>query len=272
MADEFRWAAGGGYEGYVGRWSRLVASEFVDWLDLARGSRIIGVGCGTGALAMALLQRADPPAVIGVDPSSGYVDHARNSVADERATFEVADAENLPFDTDEFNAAVSGLVLNFVPHPGRGVAEIARVVEHDGSVAAYVWDYAGRMELIRYFWDAAVELDPRAEPLDEGRRFAICDPARLRELFVGAGLADVETRDVVVPTVFRDFEDYWRPFLSGEGPAPGFAMSLPEERRAELRERIRARLPIADDGSISLVARALAVRGTKKRPVARAFL
>jgi hypothetical protein len=71
---------------------------------------------------------------------------------------------------------------------------------------------------------------------------------------------------VVVPTVFRDFEDYWRPFLSGEGPAPGFAMSLPEERRAELRERIRARLPIADDGSISLVARAWAVRGTKKGP------
>jgi SAM-dependent methyltransferase len=264
MAEEFRWAAGGGYESYVGRWSRLVAAEFVDWLELAPGSRIIDIGCGTGALTTTLLVHANPSAVVGVDPSPGYVDYVQNTVIDARARFEVADAENLPFDAADFDAAVSGLVLNFVPHPDRGLAQIARVVRDGGCIAAYVWDYAGRMELIRHFWDAAVELDLQAEPLDEGERFPICEPARLAELFSGAGLVDVETRELVVPTVFRDFDDYWRPFLSGEGPAPGYAMALPEERRAELRDRIRARLPIRDDGSIALVARAWAVRGMKK--------
>lgn len=266
MSAEFRWAAGGAYESYVGRWSRLVAAEFVEWLDLAAGSRVIDIGCGTGALTTTLLERANLSAVVGVDPSAGYVEHDRTTVVDTRATFEVADAENLPFDADDFDAAVSGLVLNFVPHPDRGLAEKARVVRAAGCIAAYVWDYAGRMELIRHFWDAAVELDPDAEPLDEGKRFPICDPERLTELFADAGLVDVETRELVVPTSFRDFDDYWRPFLSGEGPAPGYAMSLPEERRAELRDRIRARLPIANDGSIALVARAWAVRGTKKGP------
>ena len=123
-----------------------------------------------------------------------------------------------------------------------------------------------RMELLRHFWDAAVELDPDAGRLDEGKRFPICDPSTLAELFAGAGLVDVGTRELVVPTTFRDFDDYWRPFLSGEGPAPGYAMSLSEDRRGELRERIRGRLPIANDGSITLVARAWAVRGMKEGP------
>jgi SAM-dependent methyltransferase len=263
VSGAFRWAAGDQYETYVGRWSRRVAAEFVDWLGLAPGSRILDVGCGTGALTTTVLERAHPSAVVGVDPSPGYVNHVRSSVVDERASFEIADAENLPFDTAVFDAAVSALVLNFVPHPDRGVAEMTRVVRGGGRIAAYVWDYAGRMELIRHFWDAAVELDEEVAKLDEGKRFPICDPARLGQLFAGAALVGVETRELVVPTVFRDFDDYWCPFLSGEGPAPGYAMSLPPERRAELRERIRARLPVRDDGSIALVARAWAVRGAR---------
>ena len=260
----FRWAGGGEYESYVGRWSRLVAEEFVAWLDLDAGARIVDVGCGTGALTTALVDHADPAAIVGVDPSVGFIEHARKQTTDPRVTFAVADAENLPFDDAEFDAAVSGLVLNFVSDSARGVAESVRVVRRDGRVAAYVWDYADRMELIRYFWDAAVELDPAAEALDEGRRFRICNPAALIDLFVGAGLVEVETQAFVVPTVFRDFDDYWQPFLSGEAPAPGYAMSLDEDRRAALRERLRTRLPTRPDGSIPLVARAWAVRGTKR--------
>jgi hypothetical protein len=131
----------------------------------------------------------------------------------------------------------------------------------DGVVAAYVWDYAGRMELMRHFWDAAVALDPAAADLDEGVRFPICRPERLEAIWRGASLADVASRAIDVPTVFRDFDDYWRPFLGGQGPAPGYAMSLDEERRTALRERIRAALPVAGDGSIRLVARAWAVQG-----------
>ena len=264
--DRFRWVGGGAYESFVGRWSRLVAQTFVRWLELEAGARIVDVGCGTGALTTAVLELADPEAVVGVDPSAGFIEHAREQTTDPRATFAVAGAENLPFEDGAFDVAVSGLVLNFVPEPARGVAESARVVRPGGRVAAYVWDYAGRMELLRHFWDAAVELDPAADGLDEGKRFPICEPAALRKLFAGAGLLQVETHEIVAPTVFADFDDYWQSFLSGEAPAPGYAMSLTKERRGALRGRIRQRLPTASDGSIALVARAWAVRGRKEGP------
>jgi hypothetical protein len=129
-------------------------------------------------------------------------------------------------------------------------------------VAVYVWDYAEGMELIRRFWDAA-SLDPDAAPLDEARRFPLCAPAALEELWRSAGLAGVETRAIEVPTPFADFDDYWRPFLGGQGPAPGYVMSLDGDRRKALRERLRAELPTSADGRIRLTARAWAVRGTR---------
>jgi hypothetical protein len=119
------------------------------------------------------------------------------------------------------------------------------------------------MEMMRYFWDAAVALDPAAYELDEGRRFPICQPKPLAELFAQAGLHDIEARAIDVPTGFRDFDDYWSPFLGGQGPAPSYAMSLDEARRGALSNRIRSKLPIAKDGAIRLIARAWAVRGRK---------
>ena len=255
------WAAGKLYEPYVGRWSRLVAREFLAWIEVPAQRDWLDVGCGTGALSEVILQIAQPRSVKGIDPSAGFTEHARAHVADPRATFDVGDAQSLPLDTASRDAAVSGLVLNFVPHPEHAVAEMARVVRSGTVVAAYVWDYAGKMELMRYFWDAAAALDPAALELDEGRRFPLCQPAPLTELFAQAGLREVEVRAIDVPTRFRDFDDYWSPFLGGQGPAPGYAMSLSEERRGALRDRIRANLPIADDGSIHLIARAWAVRG-----------
>ena len=156
---------------------------------------------------------------------------------------------------------VSGLVLNFVPEPARAVAEMARVARPGGRVAAYLWDYAGRMEMMRIFWDAAAALDPAAAVLDEGQRFPLCHPGPLGDAFRHAGLDDVEVRAIDVPTVFRDFDDYWFPFLGGHAPAPAYAVSLDEDRRIALREQIRASLPIRSDGSIHLIARAWAVRG-----------
>jgi len=255
------WAAGRLYEPYIGRWSRLVAREFLAWIEVPAQRDWLDVGCGTGALSEVILQIAQPRSVKGIDPSAGFTEHARAHVADPRATFDVGDAQSLPLDTASRDAAVSGLVLNFVPHPEHAVAEMARVVRSGTVVAAYVWDYAGKMELMRYFWDAAAALDPAALELDEGRRFPLCQPAPLTELFAQAGLREVEVRAIDVPTRFRDFDDYWSPFLGGQGPAPGYAMSLSEERRGALRDRIRANLPIADDGSIHLIARAWAVRG-----------
>ena len=257
------WAGGDLYEPYVGRWSRRVAKEFLNWLAVPDGKDWLDLGCGTGALTQTVIEHGNPNSVIGMDASPSYVEYAKARIVSPRARFEVGDAQSLPIDTACLDATVSGLVLNFVPQPPRAVAEMARVVRPGSVVAAYVWDYAGKMELMRYFWDAAVALDPGARELDEGHRFPICQPTPLTELFAQAGLGEVEVRLIDVATDFRDFDDYWSPFLGGQGPAPGYAVSLSDERRAGLRERIRSALPIAKDGSIHLIARAWAARGRK---------
>jgi hypothetical protein len=151
--------------------------------------------------------------------------------------------------------------LNFVPQPELMISEMVRVTKPGGTVALYVWDYAGEMQLMRHFWDAAVALNPAALSQDEGVRFPICQPEPLQKLFTDAGLGSVTVRAIDVPTIFRDFDDYWQPFLGGQAPAPAYAMSLNEIDRAALSEHIRARLPIASDGSIHLIARAWAVQG-----------
>ena len=128
-----------------------------------------------------------------------------------------------------------------------------------GVVALYVWDYAEGMQPIRLFWDAAVALDPAAVELDEGRRFPVCAPGALAGLLAGAGLADVETTGITVPARFADFDDYWTPFLGGQGPAPGYCAGLGDDARRALRDRLRAALP---DGPLTLSARAWAIRAT----------
>jgi SAM-dependent methyltransferase len=199
--------------------------------------------------------------VAAIDQSDGFIAHAQRVVTDPRAIFLLGDAAALPAEAASADVAVSGLVINFVPDMPGAVAEMARAVRREGIVAAYVWDYAGEMQLMRRFWDAAIALDPAALEKDEGRRFPVCRPEPLVALFEAAGLADVEHRAIDVPTVFRDFDDYWRPFLGGQGPAPAYCMALPEDRRDALREQLRATLPTAPDGSIPLTARAWAVKG-----------
>jgi SAM-dependent methyltransferase len=257
------WASGAAYEAYVGRWSRRVAREFLDWLDVPAARRWLDVGCGTGTLSQAILDCTAPSRVTGIDRSEGYVRFAREQIRDERARFEVGDAQALPVETGMCHAVVSGLMLNFVPGPRQAVVEMARAAKTRGVVAAYVWDYAGKMQLMRHFWDAAVALDPMAYDLDEGRRFPLCQPNPLGELFQSAGLSDVAIHPIEIATDFQDFDDYWSPFLGGQGPAPGYARSLSDEQRTALRERIRAGLPFAPDGSIPLIARAWAVRGVR---------
>jgi SAM-dependent methyltransferase len=233
---------------------------------LPNGGQWIDCGCGTGALTQTILNEAGPARVVGIDFTAEYVAYVRARTTDPRADFFVGDVQSLDLAPAICDAAASGLVLNFVPNPERMVAEMIRVARPGGTVALYVWDYAGEMQLMRHFWDAAVALDPAATEQDEGQRFSICKPEPLARLFEHAGLHAIATRAIDVPTVFRDFDDYWTPFLSGQGPAPGYAMSLTEERRAALRERLRSTLPTAADGSIPLIARAWAVRGLRAMP------
>jgi SAM-dependent methyltransferase len=254
------WERGSPYERYVGRWSRRVAPPFLTWLGVPAGRRWVDVGCGTGALCAAILDRCAPASVTGVEPSAGFLESAKANLVG-RATFHRGSATAIPLPDASADAVVSGLVLNFVPETHAAITEMMRVTRGGGTIGAYVWDYAGAMQLMRLFWDAAVELDPGAAALDEGRRFPLCRPEPLRELFAGAGLGGAEVTAIDVPTPFADFDDYWQPFLGGQGPAPAYAMSLEEAARARLRDRIRERMPVNADGSIALTARAWAVRG-----------
>lgn len=255
------WERGSPYERYVGRWSRQVAPPFLSWLNVPSGRRWLDVGCGTGALCAAIADRCSPASVTGVEPSEGFLKTAKENLAG-RAAFHVGTATEIPLDGASVDVVVSGLVLNFVPDQRAALVEMARVAARGGRIAAYVWDYAGKMELMRYFWDAAVALDPGAANMDEGVRFPQCRPDALEKLFASAGLEAFQVTAIDIPALFANFDDYWQPFLGGQGPAPAYAMSLDETARARLRDRIRESLPSAANGSISLTARAWAARAS----------
>lgn len=254
------WESGSPYELYVGRWSRKVAPEFLAWLAQPPGKKWVDLGCGTGALSAAIVDHCAPASVTGVEPSEGFLKTAKANLGN-KVTLHQGGAAAIPLRDGSADVIVSGLVLNFVPDQRAAMAEMRRVVGRGGIIAAYVWDYAGKMELMRYFWDSAVALDPAARQMDEGLRFPLCHPKALEALFNGAGTKDVETKAIDIPTVFENFDDYWQPFLGGQGPAPSYAMALDETARNRLRERLKQQLPVGKAGSIPMLARAWAVRG-----------
>lgn len=257
------WAVGDAYDPFIGRWSRRIASEFVRWLPREDGRSWLELGCGTGALTQTVLEMAAPAIVFASDRSPGYVQYARARTPAGAARFLVGDAARVPVRPAVADVVVSGLLLNFLPDPSAGLGEMTRLARPGATVAAYVWDYAGRMDLLRVFWDAAVALDPAAASLDEGRRFPICEPHALERLWSQAGLVDVGSSGIEVGTPIGDFEDYWRPFLGGQGPAPAYVASLTAGRRDALRESLRARLTARPGGVAGLRARAWAVRGRR---------
>jgi SAM-dependent methyltransferase len=261
------WERGSPYEQYIGRWSRAIAPLFLAWLASPVDQRWLDVGCGTGALCAAILDRCAPRGVVGVEPSDGFRELATRNLG-ERVRFLAGNAASLPLEDGACDVVVSGLVLNFVPDLPGALAEAKRVTASGGTIAGYVWDYADGMEVIKAFWDAAASLDPAAERLHEGARFVSCNPAALREAFEAAGLAAVDVTALDVTARFVDFDDYWRPFLGGQGPAPAYAMSLSEEQRAALRARLETTLAPSGNGTIALGARAWAVRGSTARTAA----
>jgi SAM-dependent methyltransferase len=255
------WTVPETYEGYIGRWSRITAPVFLAWLEVRPQARWLDVGCGTGGTTSAILDGCDAAAVDGFDLSDAYIAFVRKHITDPRATFSIADAQALPCADASYDAAVAGLCLNAMPDQPRALAEMARPVKPGGVVAAYMWDFDGEMQMLKRFWDAVAVLDPSNEELADDPQFAICRPEPLAALFRGAGLHDVEVRAIDTPTVFKDFDDFWTPFTHGQAPAQKHTAALSEERRIALRDHLRTSLPIAADGSISLIARAWAAKG-----------
>lgn len=255
------WSSGGPYEHYMGRWSRIVAREFVVWLDVPPLLTWGDVGCGTGAITACILRECAPRSILAIDRSTGFLADARRNITDGRVRFEQAEATALPWPRASCDVTVSGLVLNFVPNTAAMLSEMVRVTRPGGRVAAYVWDYGGGMEMMRHFWDAAIAVSPTDAALDQAERFPLCHPELLTTVFREAGLTSVAVRAIEIATIFRNFDDYWMPFLGAQGAAPTYLASLDTERRERIRAILKARLIPAADGSICLTARAWAVQG-----------
>ena len=265
-----KWQAGSTYEDFMGRWSRVLAPRFVSWLPTRPGAHWLDVGCGTGALSEAILLGARPASVVGCDPSEPFIEHARQRNADPRVSFVVGGVDDLPTRPGGFDSVTSALALNFFPKPEAAIDEMHRITAIGGIVSACVWDYAGRMEFLRRFWDSAAALDPTARDLDEGSRFQICRPDALEALFRDGGLRDVACESIEITTQFSDFADFWTPFLGGTGPAPSYVASLQSRQREALADHLERSLSRERDGAICLTARAWAVRGTSaRRPASR---
>lgn len=256
------WQSGNPYEYFMGRWSKLVANAFVDWLHAASGLRWLDVGCGSGSLSETILSKSDPQSVVAIDQSEGFVRSAQQRLGN-RVDCRIADALSLPINTSSVDITVSGLVLNFIASPEKALAEMQRVTVAGGKVAAYIWDYAGNMEFLQYFWDAAVELNPAATALHERHRFASFNADTLCATFKRAGIADVEQGSIDIVTRFSNFDDFWQPFLGGQGPAPTYVSKLTESDKNKLCAFLQNRLPFQADGSLPLSARAWAIQGTR---------
>jgi SAM-dependent methyltransferase len=255
------WNAGGAYEQFMGRWSRALAARFVSWLRVPSGAHWLDVGCGTGALTTAICADAAPASVTACDPAAPFIDFAREQTRDPRASFVVAAVGALPPRPEGYGSVTSLLALNFFPDPAAAVHEMRSLAAPGAVVSACVWDYADGMQWLRRFWDAAASVDPAAAALDEGRRFPLCGRDALSALFRGGELADVRSASIEIPTTFTGFDDYWRPFLAGTGPAPSYVSSLDPERRARLAGALAEAVPPGPGGRIALTARAWAVCG-----------
>jgi ubiquinone/menaquinone biosynthesis C-methylase UbiE len=254
------WVSGDPYEYYMGRWSRLVAQSFIDWLSPSPGLKWLEVGCGSGALSEVVINNRKPSEITAIDQSESFVNTAQKRLGSQ-VNCRVGNALSLPLEDSSVSVTVSGLVLNFISEPEKALTEMRRVTADGGTVALYIWDYAGKMDLLRYFWDAVVELDPKALNLHESKRFPDSYAKVLKDLFENAGFLDIVTSPIEISTHFSNFDDYWKPFLGGQGPAPTYVQALDESERMKLRDALYERLPIQLDGSIPMVARAWAAKG-----------
>jgi SAM-dependent methyltransferase len=229
---------GAAYDAFMGRYSRQLAEVFADAAHVTDGQRALDVGCGPGAMTGVLAARLGASSVAACDPSEPFVAgcRARHPGVDVR----LAPAEALPFDDDDFDVALAQLVLHFVSDADAAAREFHRVVRRGGIIGACVWDFAERMEMLRQFWDAALELDENAP--DEAKTLRFGREGEIAELFAAAGLVDIEESTLRVSSAYRDFDELWAGFLKGIGPAGAYCVSRPEDQRVALKAKLFERL------------------------------
>lgn len=251
--------AGATYDSFMGRYSRVLAGRFADAAGVQRGHTAVDVGCGPGALTGVLVDRLSTDAVAACDPASGFVTECAARHPGVRV--ELGRAESIPFDSGQFDHAMAQLVLHFVSDPDRAASEMMRVVRPGGSVSACVWDFDDGMEMLRCFWDAALEIDPAAP--DEARTLRFGRPGEIAQLFESAGMVGVVESTLRVSSSYTGFDELWNGFLAGVGPAGAYCVSLADDDRQRLRAALFRRLgeptgPIA----LGAVARCAVARTT----------
>jgi ubiquinone/menaquinone biosynthesis C-methylase UbiE len=249
------------YERFMGRWSRRLAPEFIAFAQIKNGDRILDVGTGTGSLASALETAMPSSEVVGIDPSEGVISYAKKNSKSNRTNFQIGDAQALRFEDGSFDQTMALLVMNFIPDHNKAVAEMRRVTRPQGGVSACVWDYDEGMQMLRFFWDEAVALNPAIEPKDE-RHMKLSHQGELGELWKKAGLVSIQEKPLSIDQAYQSFDDYWGSFLKGAGPGGAYVVSLPDRSRQELETRLRKRLlGNRENGPFVLKARAWCVRG-----------
>jgi SAM-dependent methyltransferase len=257
VEPQIRFEDGAGYERMMGVWSRLAGDVFIDWLQPRAGLKWIDIGCGNGAFTELVVERCAPAEVQGIDPSDGQLAFARKRPGARMAEFHKGDAMALPFAEKRFDAAVMALVIFFVPEPAKGVSEMVRVVSPGGTVAAYAWDILGGgfpLEPLREEM-RGMGMTPLSPPSVSASRIEA-----MRELWTGADLREVETREISVQRTFADFDDFWTTCLLGATVSQAIA-AMPAADVELLKGRVRARLPADAEGHITYGSRANAVKG-----------
>jgi SAM-dependent methyltransferase len=241
--------------------SRQLAPLFVEFVDIRNGDVVLDAGCGTGSLSATLARVTGASKIVGIDPSKGFIEYARTQIADPRVTFEVGDAQALPYPDESFDRCMALLIVNFIPDAPKAALEMRRVTRSGGVVATTMWDGSRAHELTGCFWDAAVSIDPTAKRPAE-RRGSYGSAEALLDLLKGAGLTDIEVADLTMPCQFSSFDDYWLPLTEGQGPSGAYLAQLSEDHRAALREQLRQNLfGNRSDGPFTLQAKAWAVKG-----------
>jgi SAM-dependent methyltransferase len=252
-----------GYEMYVGRWSRLLSLDFVNWLKAHTAQKWMELGCGTGALTQAITEKCAPSYLLAMDKSKTYLTKAKENVTHDSVSFLRADLDSF-LSEEEFDHVTSGLVLNFLPHMEKTLRSLTGNLKKGGQMSAFVWDYGGHYQPMRHFWDAAKDVNAIAKDFDTGIKFEICRKDKLINLFESLGLTNVAFTNLERIATFQNFDDYWLPIASAQGSVTEFISMLTEKEKDNLKETIRSRLPFALSGEIKLIINALAIKGVKK--------
>jgi SAM-dependent methyltransferase len=236
MASTFTALDPKGYEKIMGRFSRRLAHSFIDFTGSAPVEKILDVGCGTGSMTAALAERGDHTTIVGIDVSEPYVAFARARNKDPRIKFDIGDVVSLPYPLGHFDRAVCQLVLMFLPDPFPAVTEMRRVVRPGGTVAACTWDGFGGQPHLRMLWDTASALG-----LDRSRSLfrPLNTAGELEAMWRKAGLVDVKESTITTRFEYANFDDYWSPFLCGDGPPGQMVMGLTPDQRGMLERQVR---------------------------------